>query len=446
MEPSLADTITQPIFSTQSATKKSEKQGETNKEMSLSTFYPEGTEYFYSFPSGEDSNFFNSALPCTEELVASRCFACAGKHVKVISFASTMNATVLDLRQKLGLPNISTENILVLPPEISTDIQGQDRNCLVKEALRKMTSPAKFVMAQPYLDSALFDSYQLPPNLVVWLNDKRNIPMYVPLAYVPTRITSFKNGAAFRSETLPVPIPCVVKVSSSSAGDGVIVCRNAADLENAKQQFRNIKGPIFIEQYIEVRRNFCVQFGIPSDKNSPIEIIGCSEQLTTSTGEFLGGVVHPHALDPDVDAISEILLREILPKIRSLGWYGVGGLDALLGQDGHFYIIDANFRMTATMVYLFHVQSGLITPPFVTFTGEFHGTLQDFERVILPIAKSSSTNRCMHIVSLSLNGDIFRFNAAMFLDNDESIGKRAADLLSMGIKSRVLTKFSSNKL
>ncbi len=288
----------------------------------------------------------------------------------------------------------------------------------------------------------LTGTYQQSPALTIWLNDKKNIPEYVPSHYVVERIETFPNGAVFHARIQELPTPCVVKVCSSSAGDGVLICRSNADIEQAKENFKMIKGAIIIEKYIEVQRNFCVQFGIPASQNSSIEIVGCSEQLTTPSGEFLGGIVHPHRFDLDAKRVETIVLQEILPNIRSLGWYGVGGLDALLGTDGNVYIVDSNFRMTSTIAYLFNVRCGLITQPFVTFTGEFHGTVRDFERRILPIARSGKNGQRIHILALSLHDTVFRFNAAMFFDQSNAIAHYAAYAVAHGIDSRVLRTLS----
>ncbi len=135
MEPSALDTIS----GQRSGTLKSRDQ----KEMSLSTFYPEGTEYFYSFPSGEDSNFYNNASPYSEELVAARAYACAGNSVKAIGFSSTTSPAVMELRKNLGMPDIQQKNILSLPASIGPNTIGEARNRLVKDALRTMASPSK---------------------------------------------------------------------------------------------------------------------------------------------------------------------------------------------------------------------------------------------------------------------------------------------------------------
>ncbi len=434
----------EPMLSTIPRSKPCSLKDRAQGLLTLSHFFPKGTEYFYSFPSGENSYFYNNASPYTEELVAARALACAGKDIKVISFSATTNPAVKELRYRLGMSSVDDANILSLPSKISAQALGRNRNRLVKKALQEIATPASLIMAQPFSDAALADIYQLPPNLTIWLNDKKNISTYTPAEYVPRRIATFQNGLIFKAHELALPIPCVIKVSSSSAGDGVCVCRNSADILHAKAKFGTIKGTIIVEQYIEARRNFCVQFGIPHSYSAPIEIIGCSEQLTTPSGEFLGGIVHPNRFDPDAQEISKIVLEKILPKIQRLGWYGVGGLDALLGTDGHFYIIDSNFRMTSTIAYLFHVRCSLLKQPCITFTGSFKGDIATFQRIILPVAKSTSADQRMHTIALSYNEGVFRFNASLLFDEPKSISKRAAYLLSLGIQSHVLELLSKH--
>src|SRR5437868_6415996 len=82
--------------------------------LSLSTYFPKGTQYFYAYPAGEDSGFLNRVPPQVEELVAARAAICAGSHVSVVSFAAT-NTPALDqsLLDDLNIPRLKRQQSIV---------------------------------------------------------------------------------------------------------------------------------------------------------------------------------------------------------------------------------------------------------------------------------------------------------------------------------------------
>ena len=133
-------------------------------------------------------------------------------------------------------------------------------------------------MAQPFLDEQLISKYQIPPAVAIWCNDKKNMPLYIDSEYLPTRFAVFEGGKAFVESTTTLPLPCVVKVSSSAGGDGVRICRTPLMLSAAKKRFQHIQGTIFIEQYIHASCNIGVQFGIPFDA-SHVLCIRCYSPL-----------------------------------------------------------------------------------------------------------------------------------------------------------------------
>lgn len=411
---------------------------------SLSAYYPERTAYFYSFPSGEDSNFFNGVTPWKEEIVAARPMVCAGSGVRVVTFASSANGDVRDLLEDhCGVRLIPKEHVITLPDAINDHVYGRNRNSMVKSVLRKLLAPHELIMAQPYLDRGLEEHYQIPPALVIYLNDKINRASYIPKALLPVQYQLFNNGKDFAESVTVPPLPCVVKISSSSAGDGVRICRTEEDLRIAKTVFQKRNGSIFVEEFIPSVHNLCVQFGIPKDATKPIAIIGYNEQLIDVQGEFLGGMVN---LAQDALAIEKIyaaLADTILPAVRALGWYGVGGIDVLVKDDGSFYFIDPNFRMTATFTYVYLLRHGRMTKSVASFTGVFRGSREEFLRQVVPLACEGSTTQRMTMIALTKKDDYYRFNAGLFFDRHEDIRDRARELLRFGIRSTVLKKLAA---
>lgn len=410
----------------------------------LSTYYPPGTVYFYSFPSGEDSGFFNGVPAWKEELVAARSLICAGKNVKVVTFSPSTDPAVRHVMcDALGVEMIDPGQIMCLPTEINANVQGDTRNAMIKESLKTMVPDGKLIMGQPFLDKDLESKYQISPELVITLNDKINRTKYVPAEYLPKQFHVYSNGVEAAADTCDFPFPCVFKVTSSSSGDGVRICRTLEDLEKAKAAFKHIQGTIIIEEYIETQMNLGIQFGIPHDANQPIEVIGYNEQLTSDQGDYLGGIVHPSKTLPELDQIYAVLKNDILPTVRQMGWYGVGGIDVLVNKEGKFYFIDPNFRMTAAFTYVYLTKNKKVDRPLVSFTGVFTGTEEAFLKTIAPIATERTPEQRMTIIALTKKGDSYNFNAGMFFDEPADIPGNARALLDLGIDSTVLTRISN---
>jgi hypothetical protein len=416
-------------------------------EVSLSRYFPEGTEYFYGYPAGEDSQFFNRVPPLSEELVTARSLICAGEHVQPIVLSAAVDPSIIDfLENAVGFSYGDRSNVIVLPPHITHDVVGGDRNALMKLALSRLTKPGSLVMAQPYLDPLIVDRYQLSPALTIWLNDKKHLPEYVPQSCLPERYAQFPHGRAFAASKDRFPLPCVVKVSSSSSGDGVRICRTAPQLERAREEYAAIGGSILVEQFVRVVRNYGIQFGIPHDREKPVEIIGVSEQLTTAEGEFVGGIIDPSRLSPEIGGINRLLVERILPAVREMGWYGVGGFDVLLDRSGRCYVADPNFRMTGVTSYLCEARNGRIRRCMVSFIATFAGTESDFRQSIVPLAREGDPRQLIHIIALTRHGDTFRLNAAMYFEPDEgeSIVQSAQRLIGLGMKSKALKRLGES--
>lgn len=415
-------------------------------QVSLSKYFPKNTQYFYSFPSGEDSEFFNGVPPWKEELVAGRPLVCAGSNVKVIAFASAREEKIWNILRELGAPLIKQENILYLPNDIKAAVKGKKRNRVIKTALQKIASQRKLVMAQPYLGEMLHDKYQIPPEVTIWCNDKKNMVEYVPPEFLPERFATFASGRDFFASELTPEFPCVVKISSSSSGDGVRICNTQNAYTRAKKKFRRIKGSVFVEEFIDTKYNLGIQFGVPHKKEKPIEIIGINEQLTTEKGEYLGAIVDLKMKFPEAAPAVDLLLTHILPFIRARGWHGMGAFDVLIGKNGQCYFIDSNFRMSAMSAYLCLIANKKIRKSIVTFTGVYRGAEDDFRRDILPIAKNGERRQKMRIISLVVRDGVFQFNAAMFFKEWKDIRPNAKSLLDIGIQSDVLKRVVRRKI
>lgn len=411
---------------------------------SLSRYYPAGTLYFYSFPAGEESGFFNGVPTWVEELVAARPLLVAGPDVKVLTFQSVYCPEVLKLLSEMGVEPLQAPHVMVMPSDITANVAGRDRNQKVKEALKSLNNRGSLVMAQPFLDEELKSAFAIAPELTVWLNDKENLSDYVPKKNLPAEYFHFFSGKEFSASVEDLPLPCVVKVTSSSAGDGVRICHKPEDLASARDAFGNLDGHIMVYQFVHAVRNYCIQFGIPADPTKEIDIIGFNEQVIGKCGEFLGGVVTPDFDRPELQDLFTLLKETILPKVRAKGWYGVGGLDVLVTKNGRSYFIDPNFRMTATFVFVCQVRNKQIKKSLLGFTGMFKGEEKDFREKILPIARLGTPQQLMNVASLSYKDGVYRFNAAVVFDENNPKEKVAKQLLDLGIQSTTLLCLVNN--
>ncbi|MBP9816859.1 MAG: hypothetical protein KBD05_02420, partial [Candidatus Pacebacteria bacterium] len=331
------------------------------------------------------------------------------------------------------------EDCIQFPAALNDELSGSARNEAVKHVLRDTVPEGKLFMAQPFLDGEVNHLFHLDPKLSAQFNDKTNLGTYIPEAYLPARYVSFDNGAAFASATISVPFPCVVKVASSSAGDGVRICRSVEDVQAAKETFKGVIDGIFIEEFVEAVENYCIQFGIPFNAEEPIEIIGYNHQVITDVGEFLGSVVcPPHVIaNPLLYDIFRIVTTEILPSVRKAGWYGVGGLDVLISTSGKPYFIDPNFRQTATFGLVSLSRRGLIPKKAVGFIGTFTGSEEAFAKVFA-YTNPKSSHHLLQMISMSRKGDLYRFNAGLLYENQEELVENVRLLKSIGIEGKVI--------
>ena len=408
-----------------------------DKHFALEKYFTGELVYFYAFPAGEDSQFYNQVSPFEEELVSGRPLVAAGDGTKVLTFAASSSSYVLDALSK-GVEVLNEKNIIRLPEEISSDKTGSVRNELIKKALVDLVDDDQLVMAQPFLDKSLEKKFKIHPLLSVGLNDKRNKHIYIPDEYLPQKYAIFSNGKEFYQYSKSYPFPCVVKVTSSSSGDGVVICKSTKEMKEVKNLFAKLKGNIIVEEFIESIHNIGVQIGIPFNREMKPEIIGFNEQVISNQGEFLGGIVNATKHISYFDDVKEALISEIFPRIRSYGWYGIGGIDVLITKEGKFYFIDPNFRMTAMSTYIYLSKINKITMPTISFSGKIACSRSTFENTVLPLTKGNDSP--LKMISLTEHSNTFRFNAGIQFDSIDDLKKKVNKLRTMGVTSTVLTK------
>ncbi len=406
---------------------------------SLSTYLPDETHYYYGYPAGTGSGFVNTLPPCYEELLSARPLSCAG-NLKIVCLANGVKKDALSiLSEEVGLPLAAENQVIRLPTAIDTMVTGCERNRMVQAALQTLVPDGNFLMAQPYEGTMLDAKYLIPRTVTYPLNDKGTLEKLVPPEYLLETFASFPNGAAFAAcEGNTLPMPCVVKVTSASAGDGVRICKNLEDFTAAQKEFAKVSTPIIVQEYLGGATEVGVQFGVPRSAEAEADILGFSTQIIAPTGKYLGGNFNDNTHNEIIDRIYDVIRNKILPKVRERGWYGVGGLDVMIRPDGSFVFIDGNFRMTATHVYRFNVENGLVSKPFVTMTASMPGNLETFRRSVVPLASRANASRIFHPVSLSECEGMLHFNGGLLYDTQEDLVENARHALSLGVRSKVL--------
>ncbi|MFA6992597.1 MAG: ATP-grasp domain-containing protein [Candidatus Gracilibacteria bacterium] len=413
--------------------------------LSISRYYPKGTTYFYQFPSGKDSGFFNPYVLAWQEILgAARMLVYAGDAVKVVTFAQSADTESRYLLETLMGTKLShVKNMVVLPKKIDDKVFGQRRDNLIKKSLKSLIKKKSLIMSQPYIDDEIEKLYQFPSKITFRLNDKLSLPDFVPKEHLPKKYKNFKNGRDFHAENFKIPFPCVVKISSSCAGDGVRICRNVSDFSRAKNDFSKAVHSVIVEEFIEEKLNIGVQFGIPYDKKKSIDIIGFNQQFIDNDGNYLGGIINPKKKIPVLSKIYKTLKEDILPKARKFGWYGIGGMDVLIDRKNNFYFIDPNFRATAVFPYICIAHNEGITKSMITLTGFYKKSKSEFMKNVLPLARPGS-KQLLKVIVLIKTSTGFRFNAGVFFKSTKELAKNADRLLSLGVKSSVLERIVSS--
>lgn len=404
--------------------------------LSLSDTYAPGAVYapFYPFGGGAGRGFLNSAMdgePLTLNPVFSDPLATvAGDDVDIVTFASAGGADTRGrLRECFGVPYPDPARLRLIPSLRSSSETELDAHIIGH--LRAVTRDRTLLVSQPFFDPALEERYRIDPRLSHWLNDKSNLPAYVPVEHLPRRLATYQDGSAFRADTR-IFCPAVAKLASSSGGQGVRIIRVPADLAAAREVFGASADPVFLEEYIEDGRNLGIQFAIPADPQEPPRLVGAARQVVDREGSYIGNrIERDYAVPP---LIADRFLQEILPRVRSLGWHGVGGMD-VIDQGERFFCIDPNFRVTGSTAHLYHRASGLVRSPALTFYGEMSAPLSS----LAPHARMGDAAQRLYVLAAHEEaGETALIGGALYED-DADLADNLRFLRELGIRSHSFT-------
>ncbi|MCA0757190.1 ATP-grasp domain-containing protein [Paenibacillus sp. N4] len=210
-------------------------------------------------------------------------------------------------------------------------------------------SKDKVVVNFPHLLEELnYNKYWIAPELIAYLNNKGNLKDLVPKQNLARRkVLSISDFA--QEKNFPFGLPFVAKAATDEPQGGgieVVICKNNADLQYAKQLFNSCNF-VVMEEQIPILRNYCVQF-VQTYKGDFI-YLGAAEQIINE-GKYTGNWVtqEDNQLPEKVIQLGE----QIMEKAVSLGYYGIAGFDIVISEDNRIIAIDLNFRMNASTVAL----------------------------------------------------------------------------------------------
>ena len=218
-----------------------------------------------------------------------------------------------------------------------------------------------------------------------------------------------------------------MKVTASSAGDGVRVCRTPEDLVRAKAQLRAVPQPIFVEEFIPEGRSLAIHFGIPRDPQQQPEFIGATQQIIGENGEFHGGIANDDVVvTPEIDTVFR---THIFPKIREMGWHGIAELDVIADDSGRFWVIDPNFRLAATTPHVAHRADGLVKQNMRSVYGYYNGDHDTLKQIA-----TVGPNQVLHVISLYQEERTHVIGALLY-DQPETLQENAHVLERAGVEN-----------
>lgn len=192
--------------------------------------------------------------------------------------------------------------------------------------------------------------YWIERDLLLYLNNKRNLGEIVPDGHAPRRILLPVDDFLNRDpDPASFEFPYVVKAATdepSGGGFEVVICNIAADLEQARRLFRSCDY-VVIEQFVAVRKNFCIQFA--QTHTGETVYLGSAEQIITEEGKYAGNWIDMSD-QPPAEAI--LLGERVMRKAAALGYLGFAGFDTIISEDNRIYIIDLNFRQNGSTAAL----------------------------------------------------------------------------------------------
>lgn len=409
----------------------------------LSQVFPENSTYFYGYPLGWSlqSRFLNSAPATSEELVAAHTLVCAGANIDIVVFAKTVEDEVLQLlRDELGTQ--ITQRRIIIPPEIHVELERNMRNEQIQLALINSVRNRALIMAQPYIHPDIEDKYLIDPKISTWANDKDNMRYFVPEEFMIPELGRAQSGMEFRNmDSHFFSYPCVIKLTASSGGDGVRICKSESEFRAAQEAFSLYDCPIIVIKFIDIMTEVGAKFAIYPDPTPRFARIGATKDFSNREGNWVGSLVSENVEGEIAEKIYDVLEKSILPVLHAKGWYGVGEAGALVDKNGRIYFSDFNCRVTGDMAQTFQSNQGIFRGrSLMVFNGLYPGTLRDFGNAVKSSAQRDSKAQILNVVAAAAYGDGVKIHGGVLFDQEESLPENIKHLEKLGIQSPLFKK------
>lgn len=397
------------------------KNTKANDSFSLSNVYDEGSiisslypvAYIYPEKEQKETDKIN-LIKRGNPIYTGRTISCFTEDDSQYILIYPQTEDLLPSFTKLNEPMIKPDNLIVLPNKIRT-ATPQKHDQIILEFINQLNK--KIYTTIPY---EISDSLQpISDSTLDYLNNKINLPKLLNEEHelMPKRFIIFINGEAFSSYKLDkneVQMPCVIKLSNSSGGLGVRLCKTKKDFTTAQKDFSSTNDWIHIEEFIE-GTPFSVQFTIP--RRGEIKCIGSNFQILDGP-ELEGGTIKGDlSLNSNVE---EKLKKSILKKAQDIGFHGICIMGGIIDNNNKFYMFDPNFRPNASMNHaVARMRMGGIHASNQTmFTAEIpRGKLKTLES----LAKNSG-DRIMRVSTMASDGaEKVIFNGAILHDSPETL-------------------------
>lgn len=191
------------------------------------------------------------------------------------------------------------------------------------------------------------ESYWIPPSLLSYLNNKKNLALLVPVGHAPERETVSRSMLAARlreHDTFPIVLKAATD-QTSGGGRDVMICRNSEDTSRAVSFFEACR-EVVVEQFLVMETNLCLNMAVATDGR--IHHLGCAEQVSNDDGAYRGNWLVREATRQTVLSLGQ----QIAEKAAAMGYVGVFGVDMCRLPGGRVVAFDLNFRINGSTVGL----------------------------------------------------------------------------------------------
>lgn len=403
----------------------------------LCAFGP-GALYVNAFARRPEDGFHSPSPDETDDLCTALPLSMTRAGVRLLVDPRAVHEPVWRLMtEDLGMDLCDPAWVETLPEGLTAALGAAGWCEALIEALARRAEPGSLLMAQPFQDPRLEGLFRRSPALSRMLNDKLDLPALVEGAAPPARLAALPDTDRLAAQPWP-GVPCVVKLSGACAGEGVWAAPDEASWARATAALAGLPGRVLVERWIEARRNLDVEFLIPRDPAEPAVVLGAVEQIVGPDLRLAGGVVAPAHPSTALPAIEEILQTRVMPRLRALGWHGIGGFDVLVDEADRPWFIDPNLRLTDfTAPLLWRLRAAVTGSVLILPYASFDGDLQGFRQRIVPLARPGSEQQLVVLAILD-QGERLLLQAGLLFHDPDELRARAATLRGLGLSARAL--------